>query len=179
MANTVTDRGEKLAEAAKDSIQQELIVLWDNLPHWQRDNQFIVRGYRKASASYMQCFASLSYIHNETVNIYTHLLASLAFVLLAPSFYSTIISSHHYGQASNGDIYVFACFFTGAIFCLGMSATYHTISNHSEAVNKFGNKLDYLGIILMIWGSFVPSIYYGFGCHPQWINTYWTMVCVR
>jgi len=178
MANSDTGRGEKLVKAATEAIQEELIVLWDNLPHWQRDNQFIVRGYRKASASYMQCIASLSYIHNETVNIYTHLLASLAFVLLAPAFYNTVISSHNYRQASKEDIYVFACFFAGAIFCLGMSATYHTISNHSEAVNKFGNKLDYLGIILMIWGGFIPSIYYGFGCHPQWINTYWTMVCV-
>lgn len=178
MTDSDTGRGEKLVEVAKDAIKEELIVLWDNLPHWQRDNQFIVRGYRKASDSYMQCFSSLSYIHNETVNIYTHLLGSLAFLLLAPSFYNMVISSHDYTQASKEDIYVFACFFTGAIFCLGMSATYHTISDHSEAVHGFGNKLDYLGIILMIWGSFVPSIYYGFGCHPQWISTYWTMVFV-
>jgi len=160
------------------SIQEEIIVLWDNLPHWQRDNQFIIRGYRKASNSYTQCFASLGYLHNETVNIYTHLVASLAFALLAPSFYNTLVSSHDYGQASKEDLHVFACFFTGVIFCLGMSATYHALSNHSEAVHKLGNKLDYLGIILLIWGSFVPSIYYGFGCHPQWINTYWTMVIV-
>lgn len=175
MADNDPGRSENLVNIAKDAIKEELIVLWDNLPHWQRDNQYIVRGYRRATNSYRQCFASLSYMHNETVNIYTHLLGSLAFILLAPSFYNIIRMSCR--EASNDDLYVFSCFFAGAITCLGMSATYHTISNHSEAVHKFGNKLDYLGIVFLIWGSFIPSIYYGFGCHPQWINTYWTMVC--
>jgi adiponectin receptor len=50
-----------------------------------------------------------------------------------------------YEQATQQDVLVFSCFFGGAVACLGMSATYHTISNHSERVTKLGNKLDYLG----------------------------------
>jgi adiponectin receptor len=57
-----------------------------------------------------------------------------------------------------------------------MSATYHTISNHSSAVAKFGNRLDYIGIVLLIWGSFVPCIYYGFSSEPQLVRLYWTMI---
>lgn len=62
------------------------------------------------------------------------------------------------------------------MLCLGISAFYHTISNHSHAVNRFGNQLDYLGIIALITGSFMPSIYYGFYCDPFLQRVYWGMV---
>ena len=74
------------------------------------------------------------------------------------------------------DLLVFACFFLGAVVCLGMSATYHTISNHSPEVNRWGNQLDYAGIVALIYGSFVPSVYYGFYCEPALQRRYWTMV---
>jgi len=78
--------------------------------------------------------------------------------------------------ADANDVMVFSCFFAGAIACLTMSATYHTLCNHSESVAKFGNKLDYMGIVFLIWGSFIPSIYYGFSAEPHLRRTYWTMV---
>ena len=59
---------------------------------------------------------------------------------------------------TSSDIIAFTFFFAGAIVCLGMSATYHTISNHSQLVNKLGNQLDYVGIVALITGSFVPSV---------------------
>jgi adiponectin receptor len=58
-----------------------------------------------------------------------------------------------------------------------MSATFHAISNHSPEVARWGNQLDYLGIVCLIWGSFVPSIYYGFLEDGALIVRYWTMVC--
>jgi adiponectin receptor len=71
---------------------------------------------------------------------------------------------------------VFSCFFFGAVACLGMSATYHTISNHSHEVAVLGNKLDYLGIVFLIWGSFIPVLYYAFESEPALMRTYWAMV---
>lgn len=162
------------ADAVKDVVKEELIVLWEKLPSWQQDNRFIVSGYRSASGSYRKSAASLGYLHNETINIYTHLLGSIAFAIGGFVLWSTIAT--RYKTATSEDVYVFSCFFLGAVTCLGMSATYHTISNHSEVVSRFGNKLDYLGIVFLIWGSFIPSIYYGFSCSPEWISTYWTMV---
>lgn len=82
-----------------------------------------------------------------------------------------------YESATLADILAFGCFFAGAAMCMGMSAMYHTISNHSPIVAKFGNKLDYVGIVFLITGSFIPSIYYGFYCHPHSQEFYWTMVC--
>jgi adiponectin receptor len=150
------------------------LIHWDDLPHWQQDNHHIHGSYRRASGSYRRSLASLFYIHNETVNIYTHLIPALATIPSAYLLHRTL--RPRYAQATTSDILAFSCFFLGAALCLGMSATYHTISNHSPRVNRLGNQLDYVGIVLLISGSFVPSIYYGFWCDSNLQKTYWTMV---
>ena len=150
------------------------LLHWNDLPHWQRDNQHIHQGYRPASFSYLVSFQSLCYIHNETVNIYTHLLPSL--VSLPCSYWLYWELRPRYETASHHDVLAFACFFLGVVFCLGMSATYHTISNHSPMVARIGNALDYVGIVGLITGSFIPSMYYGFYCSPIFQRLYWGMV---
>ncbi|KAB8338947.1 hypothetical protein FH972_021887 [Carpinus fangiana] len=164
---------EKVQAVAK-VVTQPLTCSWDDLPEWQRDNQHILTGYRPASGSYWRSFQSLGHLHNESVNIYSHLIPAIVFAVGSAISYRNLYIRYEY--ASRQDVYVFGCFFLGAVGCLGMSATYHTMSNHSHAVAKFGNKLDYLGIVSLIWGSFVPSIYYGFACEPGLIKTYWAMI---
>lgn len=74
--------------------------------------------------------------------------------------------------ASGADVVVLGCFFGGAFCCLGMSATYHMLCNHSEAVARVGNKLDYTGIVFLIVGSYVPSLWYGFYCRAALLTGY-------
>lgn len=150
------------------------LLHWDEVPHWQRDNICIHGFYRKESGSYQRSIASLLYIHNETVNIYTHLIPTLITPPGAFALYQ--ILQPRYARATQADVVVFGCFFVGVTLCLGISAIYHTISNHSPRVNKLGNQLDYVGIVLLITGSFVPSIYYGFWCDPNLQMRYWAMV---
>jgi adiponectin receptor len=159
---------------AEKRVETALLVLWDDLPSWQQDNHYIHSGYRPASGSFSKSFASLGYIHNESVNIYSHLIGAVIFSIVAGVIYTQI--KPRYETASSGDVLAFSCFFLGAALCLGMSATYHAISNHSQHVARFGNKLDYVGIVFLITGSFIPSIYYGFYCQPRLQKTYWTMV---
>jgi adiponectin receptor len=166
-----------LITKVEKKVSHALTVLWSDLPSWQRDNHYIHSGYRPQSNSFSRSFSSLSYIHNETVNIYTHLLGAAASLIC--SVYLHALIKPRYDRATTEDVIVFGCFFGGAIACLGMSATYHTISNHSPKVNKIGNQLDYVGIVCLIWGSFIPSIYYGFAREPGYIAVYWSMVsCV-
>ncbi|PWZ00517.1 HlyIII-domain-containing protein [Testicularia cyperi] len=66
------------------------------------------------------------------------------------------------------DVAGFGVFFFASVICLGFSATYHTIQCHSEHVSKQFNKLDYVGIVVMIVGSFLPALHYGFYCHPEY-----------
>jgi adiponectin receptor len=120
---------------------------------------------------------SLAYLHNETVNIWTHLLGSITAILTSIYLYKSL--KPRYDSANQEDMVVFSCFFFGAASCLGMSATFHTICNHSPEVARWGNQLDYLGIVCLIWGSFIPSIYYGFEGEEGLRNWYWSMVSLK
>ncbi|KXJ95718.1 hemolysin-III related-domain-containing protein [Microdochium bolleyi] len=164
---------ESLTQTAKNvegKIEDAALLLWDQLSTWRRDNQYILSGYRADSNSYRGSFASVLAIHNESVNIWTHIVGAAGF--LAGGLWLTHIVAPRYATANDSDVLVFSCFFAGAVLCLGMSATYHTISNHSHDVAKWGNKLDYSGIVLLIVGSYVPALYYGLFCEPKLMTIY-------
>ena len=169
-AATVADASKTLEKR----VEEKLILVWDELSPWQQDNHYIRSGYRAPSNSYSKSWKSLGYLHNETVNIYTHLVGALLAVVAGISLY--IILEPRYETATREDVWAFGCYFAGAVACLGMSGTYHTIQNHSHEVAVWGNKLDYLGIVFLIWGSFVPVLYYAFRDEPELRKTYWAMI---
>ena len=164
-----------LSHGSPDSAETKPHLLhWDELQPWQQDNHYIHRHYRPASKSILTSLHSLTYLHTESVNIYTHLLGAIFFISVCIPLYQAI--KLLYPSASTADVVAFSCFFLGAVLCLGISAAYHLISNHSPTVNRLGNRLDYVGIVALITGSFVPSVYYGFYCNPKLQLLYWTMV---
>ena len=144
---------------------------YSDLPPWQQNNHYILSHYRPACYNIKGCLASLFYLHNEFVNIHSHLLGAFVFFFVSVSIY--VFERH---SVTTADIVAFSCFFAGAIVCLGTSAGYHMISNHSPEVNRLGNQLDYAGIVALITGSIAPSVYYGFHCEPTLQRVYWAMV---
>ncbi|KAK9468234.1 hemolysin-III related-domain-containing protein [Lipomyces arxii] len=173
-----SDSFKKVASEAADlcrSITHSLTSLYDDLPSWRQDNHFIRSGYRNETFSFWKCVESLSYLHNESVNIYSHLFGSLFFL----GFLSVTLKVYlpKFPTTSAKDFVVFVIFFVGAVICLGISSTYHCLNCHSESVAKFGNRLDYLGIIFLIVGSFVPAIYYGLHSIPQYMPYFFALVC--
>ena len=149
---------------------------WDEIPSWQQDNEYILSGYRQATGSFKKCLESLGYLHNETVNVYSHVIGAAIF-LTAP-IYTYRELYLRYPLATQADLLVFSTFFYGVSICFVLSATYHIISNHSPKVQRFGNQLDYLGIVILMWGSTIPSIYYGFYCDPRLQKIYWSNVSI-
>ncbi|KAK6347175.1 hypothetical protein TWF696_007251 [Orbilia brochopaga] len=149
--------------------------LFCRIEDWQRDNHFIRRGYRPATASYRKSLHSLSYWHNESINIYTHLLGAIFFTLGSYVLYT--ILAPRYPTASAADIYAFLSFFAGCFVCLGLSATYHTVCNHSAVAARWWNVMDYVGIVGLITGSFVGSVFYGFRCEAAIRDGYFFMIC--
>lgn len=175
--DTGNSKAEGIIDKAKQfekKVERALVVFWDDLEAWQQDNQYIVSGYRPTSNSFAQSLASLGYLHNEWMNIWTHLIGGVTFATIWVFLYYVV--GPRYGTADKADVVVMGCFFGGAVLCLGMSATFHALLNHSEAVATQANKLDYVGICSLITGSFIPAIYYGFHCHTHLRTIYWTMV---
>jgi adiponectin receptor len=153
-----------------------LLLRWNDLPSWRQDNEYLLSGYRPSSGSFRKSLNSLQHIHNETVNIYSHLLGAVLFAIL--SIFVCVEIRNHYAVIQVGDVLVFAAFFLGVVLCFSFSGFFHILSNHSEEVAAFWNRLDYLGIVILMWGSTVPSIYYGFYCDPNLRRLYWAVVSV-
>ncbi|EEB07743.1 hemolysin-III family protein [Schizosaccharomyces japonicus yFS275] len=167
---TVQESGNDFQTTSKQSSKVKLrrhkgypLLKWNEIQPWQQDNQYIVRAYRPASNSFLRSIQSIGHIHNETVNIWTHLLGALYFLYMIHGVRNLLSRD----TTTAEDRYVVLVFIVSAFTMLAMSTAYHTLCNHSPRVAKFGNKLDYLGIVVMIVGSFVPSIHYGFACHAS------------
>ncbi|KAG0379250.1 hypothetical protein BGX24_001136 [Mortierella sp. AD032] len=175
------ERAKRLSIQLPDEAQHEVsdmgpICCWDELPPWMKDNPAIVTGYRRPTHSYSKTVESLAYLHNESVNIWSHLLGALVFVIVAPISYFKIIGlleAIHWT-----DVAVFYAFLAGAIICLSMSASFHTFCCHSEAIASQWNRCDYVGIVFLIVGSFYPAIFYGFYCHKTWQIVYISLISI-
>lgn len=153
-----------------------MLVSYDEIPAWYQDNDCILHGYRQESRSVKACFASWLYIHNETVNIFTHLIPAIIFLIAEGWIF--IYFKNGYSQAKPLERFVFAFFLFTASFCLGMSATFHTLLNHSEKVSHLWLQFDFVGIVILIIGYFVSGVYMGFYCEPTLQKVYWAMVRV-
>ncbi|KAI4089514.1 MAG: hypothetical protein LQ344_005340 [Seirophora lacunosa] len=143
-----------------------LLLTYAALPAWCRDNAYITSYYRPAPTnSLAKCLQSLLYLHNESVNIHSHLLGCFLFLFIGIFLY--VFEGREHG-VERSDVLVLGAFFAGAVGCLGMSAAYHCVSCHSERWARWANRGDYVGIVGLIWGSFVPSLWYGFFCERDW-----------
>ncbi|KAL1865588.1 hypothetical protein VTK73DRAFT_5196 [Phialemonium thermophilum] len=140
------------------------LFLLHELPAWQREiNYYIETGH------------SLSYLHNETVNILSHGLGALLFFAIPVYVFNTEIPAR-YVVATTADKIVCCIYFIGVAVCFVFSAAFHIFMNHSEKAFALGMKLDFQGIILLMWGANIPLIYYGFYCTPRLRIVHWTLI---
>ncbi|KAF9514463.1 hypothetical protein BS47DRAFT_1316810 [Hydnum rufescens UP504] len=163
----------KRSPTSKDNA---LTLSWDELPEWMKDNEYIQRGYRKELRTIRGCISSVyGYFHNETVNIHSHLGGAALFCFLALVTHPYVLSVHR--SVTWKDIMGMYVFIGAAVFCLLSSATYHCLTCHSRDVAKRCHALDYAGIVVLIVGSFFPTLHYGFFCDPLPHNVYLACIC--
>lgn len=162
-----------LVTFAGDTASKIRLYAYHELESWQQDNEFLHSGYRKATNSYRASLSSLSYIHNQTANIYSHLVGTVLFILATVFIYYEV--APRYGTADWWDVGVFASFAAGAMACFGMSAFFHTVGNHSERVYHSWLLMDLYGILGLICGTVYSGTYYGFYCE----RGIWVGYCVE
>ncbi|KAG9100865.1 hypothetical protein FS749_012391 [Ceratobasidium sp. UAMH 11750] len=149
---------------------QPLLLTLEALPVWLQDNTYILTGYRRPQYSWSGCARSVfGYLHNETVNIQTHLFGALGLLYLLFNVQNTQAG---YTTLTWHDPVGFSLALLAGVFCLGASALFHTANCHSPNVSKRCNALDYSGIIVLTVGSFYPCLRYGFFCDYHLQVTY-------
>jgi len=153
------EQAEEFAISIWHKFQSWKVIHFSHLPQWLQDNDFLHFGHRPPLPT-SECFKSIIRIHTETGNIWTHLLGVVAFIGLA-----SFLLSRPSNELQLQEKLVFACFFIGAITCMGLSFLYHTLCcNKNKKIGRLFAKFDYCGISFLTVGSFVPWLYYSFYC---------------
>ncbi|KAI5480617.1 hypothetical protein MNV49_000313 [Pseudohyphozyma bogoriensis] len=155
--------------------------------HYQQDNPSILGYYRQLSGKVD--YQSLWYWHNETVNVWSHLLGSFGSLLglsgavavvaglgeliihsqnpLAPLLAAIPLPRADMPSVTPLDTLVFSLLLVGSTVCFALSAFYHLTLNHSCKMADLTRKLDFLGIFFLGNMNFIPSFAYGFYCSPE------------
>ena len=142
---------------------------------------YIDYGYRRGYTQW-QLFLSLFTFHNESANVWSHLIGFFCLIIVGMEKWvehkSTPSLKADSGDMSGGgafspwgDFY-FQLFMISAAVCLAFSCTYHLLGCYSEAYHRNLLRLDLTGVGLLIGGSFFPSMYYNFHCLPHLQDMY-------
>lgn len=119
--------------------------------------------------------------HNETFNIWSHLLGKLVFLSIAihiiigyPDM-QAIVQNKTLTETPSVPTYVSSwpliIHLLSACFCMGCSAVFHLFQIHSDKTDDLLSRLDYGGISILIMGSSYPPIFYCFSCKQVfWIR---------
>ncbi|RCH99034.1 hypothetical protein CU098_003992 [Rhizopus stolonifer] len=167
VAGAANEKLDKLKYAM--SFGTNRLLMYDELPGPWQNNQYIRTGYRFLGSA-ADCWYSLFYFHNETGNIWTHLLGFVALFSIGiyELFFSELMAS-----IPLKDRLVFLVFFLAACKCLMCSTVWHTLSGiNNLKVYKQVACLDYVGISVLICASIILCEYYGFYCDDAIRNTY-------
>lgn len=157
----VTETSSSARDSIDHTVDRFLLVSHRELPAWLQNNEYLVRHHRPPLYSYKSCLRSVFSIHSETGNIWTHIIGALGFAVFSAYFFTSPVLNLDWAGSA-----VFGLYFVGAVTCLGLSATYHTLNCHSPDVCDLFCKMDYCGITILILGSFYPWLYFQFLCEP-------------
>ncbi|KAG8347717.1 adiponectin receptor protein 1 [Trypanosoma vivax] len=164
------------------------------------DNRNIFTGYRMNYTTRM-CISSMFALHNETFNIWTHLVGFFIFIVVIfiffymvffPALFTQIADSDEDGNATTLQSgtsefiterwllsFLFGSYSLSCLACMLFSFTFHTIMpHHNHRIYSWAHAMDYMGITCLIVGSFLPMCFLCFGCHPHLRWVYLTMISV-
>lgn len=133
-------------KALKDA--QKGYLHYYQLPLGWRENRYIIYGYRFELGHMSMLKLMFHFNHNETGNIWTHMVGALAMVYLALVHYPATAA---YAKGTWGDKVVMYAFFAAALECLVSSVLWHTYLCFAQlrVRNNFAC-VDYTGITVLI-----------------------------
>ncbi|KAG6919381.1 hypothetical protein DXG01_006930 [Tephrocybe rancida] len=140
-----------VANAVKRSLQGVRLLQYSDLPQQWRNNPFI------PLEKWPLIVASVFALHNETLNIHTHLIPFLLWGLNSVPFINpnAIIDTPER---------LFMCF---ALLCLFSSTVWHTMSGCADGKSMdLCARIDYVGIGWLISASVGTVVHYGYRCYP-------------
>lgn len=115
---------------------------------------YVSTGYRPLNQNWRYYFLSLFQRHNETINVWTHLLAFLVFLVKLSQLTETVdfVSDHH--------SWPLLILVVSSLSYTGFSVVAHLLGGKSELCHYAFYFLDYVGVAQYQYGSAVVHFYY-------------------
>jgi len=133
----------------------------NEVPDYAKETS-ITTGYRTC-LDYGGCFRSIFWLHNETVNIWTHLLGFFFFLWLMVD--NLVRPQDHIRDFS--DYFATAIQLITYQACMLSSSLFHTLLCHSAVVKSAWQELDHACILIALYGTYVRIIINNFQCFPM------------
>lgn len=159
---------------AKQPKTKRTLLARHEVPSWCSHNQFLLTGFRPTAESVQRCVESLGYVHNETVNIYSHLVPAV--ITFTRAAFIHLYFRAHYPNILWVDQLAFYLHLGVSTLCLTISAIYHMSLSHSEFYADFWGRLDYVAILLQLVGSGMSGTHFGFYCEQALRRVYLPLV---
>ncbi|KAL0571262.1 inc metabolism membrane protein, partial [Marasmius crinis-equi] len=162
----------EVAHAVKRSVEGMKLITYQDLPSEWKNNPFVTQGYRFIPIErWPLIILSLFALHNETLNIHTHLVPFFLWLFNSlPNPFNVPTIPLLYNSVSKAETDLpEILFMVFALLCLGSSALWHTMSGCAHLVSmEFCARVDYVGIGWLISASVGTVVHYGFrDCHPN------------
>ncbi|XP_068560711.1 progestin and adipoQ receptor family member VII, a [Cebidichthys violaceus] len=123
------------------------------VPYYFRE-RYVCTGYRPLNQNWRYYFLSLFQCHNETVNVWTHL---LAFLVILVKFRQLAETVDFVGDPHSWPLLIL---FLSSLTYSAFSAAAHLLAGKSELCHHVFFFLDYVGVAQYQYGSAVVHFYY-------------------
>eukprot|EP00933_Yihiella_yeosuensis_P077504 TRINITY_DN88012_c0_g1_i1.p1 TRINITY_DN88012_c0_g1~~TRINITY_DN88012_c0_g1_i1.p1 ORF type:complete len:360 (+),score=36.63 TRINITY_DN88012_c0_g1_i1:95-1174(+) len=133
-----------------------------DVPNSQR-KPYIFCGYRPAPKGSWCLLRSIFTLHNETGNMWTHLIGFVYFAVAGADLLETLTNGEDAKQVQT--LWVLLLVVASA-FCLGSSFVYHLCTCTTNSIADCTYKMDLTGIVTLIAFSYVAGIGLGYRCFP-------------
>ena len=163
----------------KVKVTGQPTLLYNQVPLIFRE-EYIARGYRQVGQKWSYYAASLWQWHNETLNVWSHLVA--AFYV----FYQLIDLVVYNGALFNRTTWGLVALGTGALFCKLFSSMAHLFCSHTPYSHHLMYQIDYIGVslntqangIFLFYMAGQEDFYRDFGSFYLFVNTILAMLVI-
>lgn len=138
------------------------LVNFDQVPSFFRE-PFIISSYRKCNSSVRYCFKSLLQASNETINIWSHVLAFAVFFLRFASLFTT-----KHKPWKDSYVYPLLCFAFGICIMLVMSVGAHLFNCMSIKARHICFFFDYAAISVYTFTAGQVFYFYSRPVSTEW-----------
>ena len=153
-------------QLSKDLKRQNELEMWVQRTIKGSTSEFVFSGYR-STKSWWECTHSVFRVHNETVNIWTHLMGALVWILMMDATDAML----RYNRVDDVTKSVLKLCFLMCIAMPVFSTTYHTYKCVNEKLYRVLLSLDIVGIHLLMFARTMTEAYVVFYCdRSAWLN---------